>query len=257
VKEWSLNNVQLCSERQKRILADALPALREGGFLLYSTCSYSAEEDEQIMDWIMGHGDLHPLNLDPDPEWGIVEVQAEAGGVGYRFFPDKVKGEGFFLACFRKGEGMPSGDMNYGKARATASFEKAIKGWVDLSQDIAITEKGQELFLLPSAIEPRVRELEKLLSLRKTGVRAGTIIRDSFIPDHELVLSPYLSADAPSIDLDRSEALKYLRKQDIRPDAEQKGWYVIRYEGLALGLIKHLGNRVNNYYPASWRILMS
>lgn len=257
LKEWSGNNVQLCSERQKRILADALPALREGGILVYSTCSYSPEEDEEIMDWIMTHGELYPITLDPHPDWGIVEVQGEKGGAGYRFFPDRVKGEGFFLACFRKGEGLLGGERSYGKKTVLASFEKAMKGWVDVSKEMAVREKGQELFLLPAGIEPRVRELEQVLSLRKNGVRAGTMIRDSFIPDHELVLSEYLSHEAPFLDLDRTDALKFLRKQDILPDVKQKGWHVIRYEGLALGLIKHLGNRVNNYYPASWRILMS
>jgi 16S rRNA C967 or C1407 C5-methylase (RsmB/RsmF family) len=103
INEWSLNNVQLCSQRQQRILADALPALKEGGLLIYSTCSYSTEEDEAIADWLVEEMEMKSQPLEIKDEWKIVESQAaKTGAKGYRFYPDKIKGEGFFMACFRK-----------------------------------------------------------------------------------------------------------------------------------------------------------
>ncbi|HEV7621873.1 MAG TPA: RsmB/NOP family class I SAM-dependent RNA methyltransferase, partial [Flavisolibacter sp.] len=99
INEWSSNNVQLCCQRQQRILADVLPALRENGLLIYSTCSYSKEEDEDIMNWLEDEFELknEPLNIQPG--WNIIETEIP---FGYRFFPDQVEGEGLFLACFRK-----------------------------------------------------------------------------------------------------------------------------------------------------------
>ena len=100
ITEWSENNVQLCSQRQQRILADVWPALKENGILIYSTCSYSKEEDEEIVKWVTDNFSAENRLLKVAEEWGIIE---SAGG--YRFWPDRVRGEGFFLACFQKKEG--------------------------------------------------------------------------------------------------------------------------------------------------------
>src|SRR5688572_3334894 len=100
IDEWSEHNVALCSQRQQRILADVLPALKNGGLLIYSTCSYSRQEDEEICEWLMSELKLKREKLKVNDEWGIVETRQ-----GYRFWPDKVKGEGFFFACFKKDDG--------------------------------------------------------------------------------------------------------------------------------------------------------
>src|SRR4029078_12460078 len=85
----------------QRILADIFPSLKEGGVLVYSTCSYSEQEDEEIADWMMGQG-IESLQLTLDERWGIVETISGKKAFGYRFYPDKLKGEGFFIAAFRK-----------------------------------------------------------------------------------------------------------------------------------------------------------
>ena len=100
IEEWSEQNVALCSQRQQRILADVLPALKNGGVLIYSTCSYSKEEDELICEWLKNELIINNEKLIISPEWNIVQSEG-----GYRFWPDKVKGEGFFIACFRKNGG--------------------------------------------------------------------------------------------------------------------------------------------------------
>jgi NOL1/NOP2/fmu family ribosome biogenesis protein len=128
---------------------------------------------------------------------------------------------------------------------------------VDEGLEIRVRSRENELFLIPAALEQALQELEQVLHLRKSGVRAGAMMRDQFIPDHELVLSQYLSGSAPRIELTREEALRFLRKQDVNPQGSSKGWFTVTHAGLPVGLIKHLGNRVNNYYPSSWRILMS
>src|SRR5690349_10320834 len=91
IEEWSLQNVELCSGRQQRIIADVWPALKSNGILIYSTCSYSKKEDEDILDWISSTINAEYLTLSLKSEWNISDT-----GKGYRFWPDKVKGEGFF-----------------------------------------------------------------------------------------------------------------------------------------------------------------
>lgn len=93
VNEWSPEHEQLCSQRQQRILADALPALKPGGILLYATCSYSPEEDENIMDWLMAQDDMVSVPLDLPASWNIVTTQTDTGATGYRFYPHLLKGE--------------------------------------------------------------------------------------------------------------------------------------------------------------------
>ncbi|HET9278943.1 MAG TPA: RsmB/NOP family class I SAM-dependent RNA methyltransferase, partial [Flavitalea sp.] len=105
IDEWSEDNVQMCSQRQQRILADVYPALKKDGILIYSTCSYSEEEDECIADWLLNTFAVSSLQLSLSDEAGnlfgdIVEtISKKHAAFGYRFFPDKIKGEGFFLAC--------------------------------------------------------------------------------------------------------------------------------------------------------------
>src|SRR5690606_4157363 len=88
IDTWSEANVQLCSERQQRILAASLPTLKNGGILLYSTCSYSSEENEQIADWLCDTQGLEPLSIPIETEWGIEQTQsAKHACPGYRFYP--------------------------------------------------------------------------------------------------------------------------------------------------------------------------
>ncbi len=102
IDEWSENNVALCSRRQQRILADIMASIKDGGVLIYSTCSYNKEEDEQISDWIMEEFKVQSLKFKVEEAWNIIETVSEKyKASGYRFYPDKVKGEGFFIAAFK------------------------------------------------------------------------------------------------------------------------------------------------------------
>ena len=106
IGEWSESLVQLCSERQQRILADSFPALKEDGVLIYSTCSYSRQENEDICDWLCDNFDVESLPMQLEASWGIEQSRSEKHkSFGYRFYPHKVRGEGFFIAAFRKKSG--------------------------------------------------------------------------------------------------------------------------------------------------------
>lgn len=258
VKEWSENNVLLCSERQQRILADAMPALREGGILIYSTCSYSLQEDEQIMEWLLNEFKMEGIPLPVAGEWNIVETVTNSGkGYGYRFYPDKLKGEGFFIAAFKK-TGDAGNKNNNRKAqkidKPTAKEIPALQPYL-LSNELLYFKQQDEVIAFPQSLEEDLAFLKSNLYIKKAGVKMGTLIRGELVPDHELALSTLLHPALLGIDVDLETALQYLRKETFPVDSTGKGRALIKYKGIALGWVKILPGRINNYYPANWRIL--
>src|SRR6476660_4214701 len=125
--EWSENNVRLCSQRQRRILADVWPSLKKEGVLIYSTCSYSMDEDEEIVRWMMEEFRIQNIEYRIGSGWNIVE-----SSVGYRFWPNKVEGEGFFIACIKKLDGETESEIRVRtKLELLSKKEMEIaKGWI-------------------------------------------------------------------------------------------------------------------------------
>ena len=104
--EWSEKNVELCSLRQRRIVADLWPALKENGLLIYSTCTYNEKENEENLNWISKEFPSTAESIKLTPDWGVEAIEQETIK-GYRFFPHRVKGEGFFISAIRKKEATP------------------------------------------------------------------------------------------------------------------------------------------------------
>ncbi|MGK6350636.1 methyltransferase RsmF C-terminal domain-like protein [Parapedobacter sp. DT-150] len=257
IAEWSEATVQLCSERQQRILADSLPSLREGGILLYSTCSYSAEENEQIADWLCETQGMEPLYIPIDEGWGIQESLSDIHACpGYRFYPHKLRGEGFFLAAFRKISAQPSFDRRKQKSER-AVLPKELKHWVAKEDGFFTFTVGDEIHLLPQGREADLRILQDMLYLRNAGTRVGRVVNGDLIPAHDLALSTAQHPDLPKVALDEEQALEYLRKGNISPALNRHGlhgWALATYNRVPLGWMKLLPNRINNYYPKEWRI---
>jgi NOL1/NOP2/fmu family ribosome biogenesis protein len=261
---WNPELVEHCRLRQQRILKDVWPALRPGGVLIYSTCSFSREENEEMVDWILQELDATDIQIKNNHEWNVVETQSSAcGGSGYRFYPDRLKGEGFFLAAFEKsGEGIankttPSQKQKQKilplpKGKAVDSMldqVPVLKGWSSLlHQDRAL--------FMPQSLWEVLPVLQANLYVRMAGLDAGSLVRDAWIPAHALAVSGLLDDAFPAVELDLENALNYLRRHpDFKLDEAHTGWTLMKYRGLALGWVKLMGNRVNNYYPKDWRIL--
>jgi len=261
INEWSEQNVQLCHQRQQRILADVLPSLKDGGILIYSTCSYSKDEDEEICDWLINDCHLASVKYFLHPDWNIIETtSAQHDAYGYRFYPDKLKGEGFFIAAFKKSDMSTSIDRRAGKARnktekiSDKEFE-IIKPLLKNPQDFSFIKLKDEVLAIPAQFADELFALQSALYIKKAGVKLGTIIRDQLVPDHELALSTIIASSIPTVAVDKETALQYLRKEEIKLDVVEKGWVLLTYQQLPIGWVKILPNRVNNYYPKEWRIL--
>jgi len=255
IAEWSPEAVQLCCGRQKRIIADVLPALKEGGILIYSTCSYSKEEDEDIADWMTEAMHLENVALTVENNWNIIETESEGRHAkGYRFFPDKVQGEGFYLAVFKKRQTAAEPRLKTALLeRATAAEKSVLQKWI---ADI----DAIEIFRVPylyGVLKKFVADyaiLKNALNIQYAGVALGEVIRDKLLPEHALALSNLTAASVPVVSVDYDTAIQYLQRQELRMDTVA-GWQQVAYEGHVIGWINALPNRINNYYPKEWRIL--
>lgn len=257
IAEWSPANVELCSQRQRRILADCWPALRNGGMLIYSTCSYSREEDEDILDWLTTDLEAESFRLDLHPEWNIVETRGKKGGWGYRFYPDRLKGEGFFISCLRKMDGgsFVSPRKTGAPERITKKEQELIQPWVRREVPLFFFRHQQQVHALPAQLAGDLPILQSACYLKKAGITLGTPSVKEFIPEHDLALSTIVAAELPAVTLDHGQALQYLRKEELHVESEVRGWALVRHDGHNLGWVKILPNRWNNYYPKEWRIL--
>lgn len=257
VAEWSLQNVQQCAIRQKSILKDVWQSLKDGGILVYSTCTYNKEENEDNVAWICEELGADCLTPDISDFDGIVVSE-----YGCRFYPHKIKGEGFFIAVLRKynmGE-----SINIGKSKKNKQQDK----YVDRSDDFRIQVLFPNNFIIKE-IENRivafqqkhladVLDIDNKLNCLVNGIQLAEIKGKDFIPAHQLALSKIISKEAfLSVELELREAIAFLKRESIvMPENTPRGYVLVCYQEQALGWVKNLGNRSNNLYPQHWRIRM-
>lgn len=252
ISEWSEKNVQLCSQRQQRILADSWPALKPGGLLLYSTCSYSPEEDEEIVRWMIRQFGALSRPLVFPPEWGIVESKD-----GYRCWPYKVMGEGFFLAVLQKPVSDAAETMFKRMQQEPLSGKetKAIGAWMN-TEDRFLFRHRESVYAWPAALAADFSYLRQQLRVIYSGVYAGEWMRDKLVPSHALAMSGLLRTGTGRFTLERDNAIRYLQRKELSRGTIPAGWQVAEYAGHPLGWVNVLPGRVNNYYPKELRIRM-
>jgi 16S rRNA C967 or C1407 C5-methylase (RsmB/RsmF family)/NOL1/NOP2/fmu family ribosome biogenesis protein len=251
IGEWSLENVNFCAIRQKEILQAVLPALAAGGYLIYSTCTYNSQENEANIRWLVETFDLEHIEIPIQEDWGIRKTSW-----GYRFFPHLLKGEGFFMACLRK-----KGQSKRSKIRKNIFTPLAkkeaqnLQAWLSENPEKALFSYQQKNLLLHPLHTEYISQIAQIAYIRHTALELGVFKQKDFIPTHDLAMSHYVSMQIPQIHLEKEAALLYLSKKDFAlPVSTPKGWNIVKYKNLALGWVKVLGNRINNYYPTEIRI---
>jgi 16S rRNA C967 or C1407 C5-methylase (RsmB/RsmF family)/NOL1/NOP2/fmu family ribosome biogenesis protein len=257
--EWSEGNVNLCHQRQERILADVYPAIKEDGYLIYSTCSYSIEENEDILDWLCTEFELESIRIPVDAEWGIVESQStQKQAWGYRFYPDKVKGEGLFAACLQKKESSGEVSNTKYKDHQKANFKEIdqVKPYINEQDNYYYFKVNDDWLAIDREHRHSLGILQQYFYIKKSGVRIGKMAGKDLIPDHELALSLVINKDLfLQTELNKQQAIQYLQRENITDlDSTERGWSLMTYEGHTLGWAKLLPNRINNYYPKEIRI---
>lgn len=264
LRQWSEDNVALCSARQRRIVSDVWPSLAEGGVLVYSTCTFNALENDGNALWIENNLGAEVCLL--DCPWPEVIKTAEGG---FSLMPGFVKGEGQYCISLRKTSSQESfsqsqsarkaSKVSKSKGKSAGASAKHSGSGVDLkglfTLDVQIALKGSTYIAIPSVI---ASECEVLAALRPiaTGTAIGEIKGSDLVPHGDLALSQILAVEAfPRVNVTEDVALAYLHKDSIRLENAPKGLVLICCGGLPLGFAKNLGNRCNNLFPNGRRIL--
>jgi 16S rRNA C967 or C1407 C5-methylase (RsmB/RsmF family)/NOL1/NOP2/fmu family ribosome biogenesis protein len=247
--EWSEANVELCARRQRRILAEIWDALRPGGYLIYSTCTFNRAENEDNIEWLL---------REQGAEFVDVEVPegVEKSDLGYRFWPHRVAGEGFFAAVVRKDDGRvkPHRPKPRREALEEAPREvvRELGRWVGQPRFMRFAQAGDNFYGFYDARYHDVRTLAGVMSVIYSGVRMGQLFKGKLKPYHPLALFHDVCAEA--VELPPEQALIYLRKGEIDPEPLAEGMNLIACGGHPVGWAKRIGVRVNNLYPSNLRL---
>ncbi len=279
VKEWSLQNTRLCSERQRRIVMDSWPALRPGGVLIYSTCTFNPAENEDNVSWFMEQTGAESLTVEL-PEGSPVVPVRYGNAEGYGFHPGRVKGDGFFIAAIRKppesrydqaGDGRVTGSgpmqgLPYGQGpllrKGRKQGNRSVSQAFERSEPVVLFDRSRivlhdERIVALAADSDLFGFLAERLPVIKPGTTIGEIKNNVLIPAHDLAMSVKLREGAwPKHPLGGEEALAYLRLESPAAAGMPRGRVLLTHRGVALGFANNLGIRVNNGYPREWRIRM-
>ena len=245
--EWSLQIASMCAQRSREIVADVWPALRTGGYLVFSTCTFNPAENEDNVRWICEHLGAEVIPLSSSPSWGI---NADDGML--RFLPHRTIGEGFFLALLRKGA--KENTLRLRKAEKPLPLPRK---WINTNGEfIGIQSADDTLAALRQTLLPAATAIRQNIKTIATGTDVATIKGKKQIPAHALALSTIRSDTAfPQAELSLDESLQYLSRQALQlKGTVPKGYVLTTYKGHPLGFLNNLGARANNLYPAEWRI---
>lgn len=276
IADWSPENVELCWKRQRGIIADIWPALKPGGYLIYSTCTFNAKEDEDNVAWIARELGAEVVPVPCAAGWGVQGDLTGGHLPVYHFLPGWTRGEGFFLALLRK-QGAPD-EAEEGwraclprKASKKGKAEKKGKGkpdapsaplnelssWLQGEPDSWewISADGQ-VAAIPAEWGDACRAVRECLAVMHCGVPVAELKGRDWVPRHGLALSLACRQECfPQVELSYEQAVAYLRKESlVLPADTPKGFVLLTYQKFPLGFAKQIGNRANNLYPDAWRI---
>ena len=271
VSEWSPENVEICWQRQRRIISDIWPSLKPGGLLIYSTCTYNTKEDEENIRWMHDEFGAEILPVDAPAEWNITgNLLAGEDFPVYRFLPHRTKGEGFFLAVLRKPEGEETqirykstssqGKKKTGSSKVNAGASKeqllAARAWLLSAEDYEVSANGMNITAFPKEYISELSVLQQSLRVVQAGVTLAEVKGKDLIPNHALAMSTVQVSDAfPREEISYEQAIAYLRKEAIvLSGTTPRGYVLLTYKDVPLGFVKNIGNRANNLYPQEWRI---
>lgn len=255
--EWSTENVHMCAQRQSQIMESAALMLRDGGRMVYSTCTFAPEEDEGTIDrFLKAHPEfsLEEIKRYPGMEPGIPEFIPEGSKEltkTVRLWPHKLKGEGHFMALLKK-EGSVKNTPVYRTEKGAAKGDYGE--WTEFQQTYlkksfegTYVRFGDQLYL----VRGECPSLQGLRVLR-AGLHLGTMKKNRFEPSHALALSLRPEEAVQVLNITGEQARKYLKGETLMAEGK-KGWYLICVEGYSLGFGKLSGTVMKNHYPKGLR----
>lgn len=293
IREWSPENVASCAERQKMILEYADRMLQPGGVMVYSTCTFSLEENEGMMDWFLR---AHPDYILAD--WrdtalgkhvsGYPEQAGFCGGIdmvspqctaALRLWPHKLKGEGHFMARLQKaGRPFPMPPEASAPYRTAANTKKGKKGakHARSANTPALAEgvQGYREFIEKYFHGPNCENIlsdrfalfgdalwqlpagtPSLSGIRliRAGLHVGTLKKNRWEPAHALAKALTPEQAKQTADCSMEDAIRYLKGETLSCDSSYKGWTLVCYQGCSLGWGKAQNGTLKNHFPKGLR----
>lgn len=261
--EWTERSPIDCAARQRDILTDVWDSLKSGGYLVYSTCTFAREENEDIVAFIIDHlgGEAVDLGLQHE---GIVRSTLSPHAC-YRMMPHRISGEGLFMAMIRKTSGSEVRQRASGAGKrskpAPNPAPREVLGWLEPADTPWLSRvEGDLVYAYPETLEPMLSLLERhKIRPLSLGIPVAILRGKSASPHPALAYSPHLSRGAfESVEITHSETISFLARETITlPEGLTQGIKLLTHRGIPLGFVKHLGNRCNSLLPAEWRIRQS
>ncbi len=252
VAQWSPELVDRCVVRQEEIVCNLWTALRPGGYLIYSTCTFNTAENEAVVARMIKDYGAQPVEIPVDASWGVASSLVEEIPAA-RFIPGLIEGEGLFMAVVRKPADdcispfrSKKRDKSPSRQPKSLPVPKEVKNWL-------LDKYPARLSVVDSSVIADFTPGEPYPAILTIATLKG---RDA-IPSQQLAMSLALNAEAfPSCEVSADTAIDYLRCEAVTlPSGTPRGIVLLTYQDHPLGFVKNLGNRANNLYPKPWRIL--
>jgi NOL1/NOP2/fmu family ribosome biogenesis protein len=261
ISEWSEENVMRCAERSREIIENAASVVAPGGYIIYSTCTFSIDENEAVvLDFLKSHDDFELAEVKKELRAVTadgVSIDGDTDGILQRcrrFYPHVSRGEGQFVALIRRRESDDMPTILYkNKAKEPDKSEKALieaflKDTLEAPIDAKAYKVGENVVLISHGVPVPEK------SVFSSGVLLGEIRKGLLTPHHQF-FSAYGKQFKRKLELSSSEekTRKYLRGEEIENDGRGGGWCAVTYLGAPIGGGKAVGDRIKNHYPKGLR----
>lgn len=258
VAQWSHGLVEECAGRQWEIVGNLWRALRPGGVMIYSTCTFNREENEEIVERIITELGGESVEIPVDPGWNITPgLTTEAHC--YRFIPGRTRGEGLFVSVIRKTGDEPVKERSGGgkkKGGKDRPVPAEVRSRIASPEDYLFTTDGERISAFPVRHAGVLKAVAAEVDVIHEGIPLATVKGRDLVPAHALAMSTALAKDSlVTADVDSETALRYLHGESpVLPDGTPSGYVLLTFEETPLGWVKNLGRRTNSLYPPQWRI---
>ena len=257
VSQWSPALVEQCAARQRTIIADVWQALKPGGLLIYSTCTYNRSENEEMIEWIASEFGAASVKIPILDEWNITPAIGSAMHA-YRFLPHRTRGEGLFMAVLQKPDDQPCTPLQVKKAKPATKVVQAaqVRTWLTCPDDFAFSEVGDNIVATPQSLAPLLSLMQaSRLHVLLSGIQVATTKGKNLIPHWALAHSTALNRNAfATYEVDYRTAISFLQGNAMQIDAP-RGYVLLTHDDMPVGWVNNLGNRANNLLPKPLRIL--